>query len=259
MGKLRVDKISKEYVIDQGWGSATRLEVFRDLSFTVRNDEFVSVIGPSGCGKTTVLNLVAGLDQPSAGEIYLDGKPVTGPGLDRGTVFQEFALFPWLTVAGNIEFGLKSMGVPKSERKRRVADCIELVGLSDFCNYYPNRLSGGMQQRVGLGRALVVDPAVLLMDEPFGSLDAQTRDALQNSLSEIWLRTHKTVLFVTHDVREAVYLSDRVLVLSARPAEIVLDLAVGLRRPRDRYSQEFQVIEAKLERSIGRNSTNVEN
>jgi len=257
VGMLHVDRIAKEYAVDHGWGPVTRLEVFRDLSFTIRNGEFVSLIGPSGCGKTTVLNLVAGLDQPSAGQIYLDGKQVTGPGPDRGTVFQEFALFPWLPVAGNIEFGLKSMGVIESERKRRVADCIELVGLSDFCNYYPNRLSGGMQQRVGIGRALVIDPAVLLMDEPFGSLDAQTRDALQNSLSEIWLRTHKTVLFITHDVREAVYLSDRVLVLSARPAEIVLDLAVGLPRPRDRYGREFQEIEAILESSIGQNSVKV--
>jgi NitT/TauT family transport system ATP-binding protein len=255
VGQLRVDKIAKQFSIGRGWSAAAKLQVFQNISFTLEDGEFVSLIGPSGCGKTTVLNLVAGLDYPSSGAIYVDEKRVTAPGIDRGVVFQEFALFPWLTVADNIAFGLKSMGIPRAERKQRVADFVELVGLTRFSDYYPNRLSGGMRQRVGLGRALVIDPKVLLMDEPFGSLDAQTRDAMQNALGEIWLRTRKTVLFITHDVREAVYLSDRVLVLSGRPAELVLDFPVKLTRPRDRYDRTFQEIEMILERSVNRDQS----
>ncbi len=253
MGELRVDKISKNYVVNRGWNSSTRLQVFRDISFILKEAEFVSLIGQSGCGKTTVLNIIAGLDKSTSGAIYVDGKEVTGPGLDRGVVFQEFALFPWLTVADNIGFGLKSASVPKTERTRRIAHYVELVGLSRFIDYYPNRLSGGMRQRVGLGRAFAIEPAVLLMDEPLGALDSQTRETMQIALGEIWLRTRKTVLFVTHDIREAVYLSDRVLVLSGRPSEVVLDLAIDLPRPRDRHAPIFQELERTLEQAIGQN------
>jgi NitT/TauT family transport system ATP-binding protein len=251
MGELRVDRISKNYVVNHGWSSSTSLQVFHDVSFVLQEGEFVSLIGQSGCGKTTVLNIIAGLDRATGGAIFVDEKRVTGPGLDRGVVFQEFALFPWLTVADNIAFGLRSAGVPKAERARRVAHYVELVGLSRFNDYYPNRLSGGMRQRVGLGRAFAIEPAVLLMDEPLGALDSQTRETMQIALAEIWLRTRKTVLFVTHDIREAVFLSDRVLVLSGRPAELVLDLHIDLPRPRDRHAADFQELERALERSIG--------
>ena len=251
MGELRVEGLGKHYPAKRGSGIHSALRVFDDMTFTVGEGEFVSVIGASGCGKTTVLNLVAGLDTPSAGSIFVDDRAVSGPGLDRGVVFQEFALFPWLTVAGNIGFGLRSMGVPAGERKRRVAHFVDLVGLKNFADYYPNRLSGGMRQRVGLGRALAVDPAVLLMDEPFGALDAQTREAMQNALAEIWIKTAKTVLFITHDIREAIFLSDRVLVLAGRPSRIVLDLPIGLPRPRSRHDGKFQEKEQALERAIG--------
>ena len=251
MGQLRVERVSKRFSSRPGRSAANALAVFDDLSFTLAEGEFVSLIGPSGCGKTTVLNLVAGLDHATAGSIHVDGRRVTGPGLDRGVVFQEFALFPWLTVEDNIGFGLKSLRLPADERKRRVAHYVELVGLTRFRDYHPNRLSGGMRQRVGLGRAFAIEPAVLLMDEPFGALDTQTREAMQGALSEMWLRTRKTVLFVTHDIREAIYLSDRVLVMGGRPACITLDLRVAMSRPRVRRDPEFQALEQTLEQAIG--------
>ena len=251
MGELRVENVTKRFPRGHRRGSASGLAVLDDLSFTLSEGEFVSLIGPSGCGKTTVLNLVAGLDQPSGGTIRVDGKRVTGPGLDRGVVFQEFALFPWLTVADNIAFGLRSLGLPAAERRRRVARYMELVGLTAFQDYHPNRLSGGMRQRVGLGRAFAIEPAVLLMDEPFGALDSQTRESMQNALGEMWLSTRKTVLFVTHDIREAIFLSDRVLVIGGRPSRITLEIAVALPRPRRRHDPGFQAMEQVLEAAIG--------
>jgi NitT/TauT family transport system ATP-binding protein len=250
MGELRVEHVTKRFPRGRRRGDAAALPVLDDVSFTLSEGEFACLIGPSGCGKTTVLNLVAGLDQPSGGSIHVDGKRVTGPGLDRGVVFQEFALFPWLTVAANIEFGLKSLGLPAAERKRRVAHYVDLVGLSSFRDYHPNRLSGGMRQRVGLGRAFAIEPAVLLMDEPFGALDSQTRESMQNALGEIWMRTRKTVLFVTHDIREAIFLADRVLVIGGRPARITLDLPIALARPRRRHEPGFQSMEQVLEDAI---------
>jgi len=247
VGELRVERLKKHYPARRGSGHRTGLRVFDDVTFTVGEGEFVSVIGASGCGKTTVLNLAAGLDTPSGGSIFVDGRAVTGPGLDRGIVFQEFALFPWLTVAENIAFGLKSMRVPAEQRKRTVAHIVDLVGLKQFADYYPNRLSGGMRQRVGLGRALAINPSVLLMDEPFGALDSVTREAMQNALAEIWIETRKTVLFITHDIREAVFLSDRVLLLAGRPSQIVLDLPIDLPRPRGRHDASFQEKERNLE------------
>jgi NitT/TauT family transport system ATP-binding protein len=249
MGELRVDHLSKDFARSRG-REAAMLQVLDDVSFTIAEGEFVSLLGPSGCGKTTVLNLAAGLDRPTSGNIFVDGKRVTGPGLDRGVVFQEFALFPWLTVEDNIAFGLRSLGVPAAERNRRVTQYLELVGLAGFRDYYPNRLSGGMRQRVGLGRAFAIEPAVLLMDEPFGALDSQTREAMQTALGEMWLRQRKTVLFVTHDIREAVYLSDRVLVIGGRPARIVCDLSIGLSRARNRHEPAFQALEYSLEQAI---------
>ena len=252
MGELRVDRIGKRFPRNRGRGDPAMLEVLHDVSFTLAEGEFVSLLGPSGCGKTTVLNLAAGLDKPSGGAIYVDGRRVSGPGLDRGVVFQEFALFPWLTVADNIAFGLRSLGLPAAERNARVAHYVDLVGLSRFRDYYPNRLSGGMRQRVGLGRAFAIEPAVLLMDEPFGALDSQTREAMQNALGDMWLRTRKTVLFVTHDIREAVYLSDRVLVIGGRPGRILRDLPITLSRPRERHRPQFQALEYELEQAIAR-------
>jgi len=254
MGELRVDAVMKRFAPGHRGRHRGHLEVLRDVSFVLAEGEFVSLIGPSGCGKTTVLNLVAGLDKPSAGSIFVDGRSVTGPGLDRGVVFQEFALFPLLTVAENIAFGLRSLGLPAAERNRRVTHYVELVGLSKFRDYYPNRLSGGMRQRVGLGRAFAIEPSVLLMDEPFGALDSQTRETIQNALGEMWLRMRKTVLFVTHDIREAIYLSDRVLVIGGRPARIIEDIPITLPRPHIRRDERFHALEQTLEQAIVRAS-----
>jgi NitT/TauT family transport system ATP-binding protein len=251
MGELRVENLVKTYERREGWNTARSLRVFENISFSIHDAEFVSIIGPSGCGKSTLLNLAAGLDTASGGAVYLDGHKITGPGLDRGVVFQEFALFPWLTVLGNVEFGLRSKGMTSEARKASAQKFVNLVGLAGFENYHPYRLSGGMRQRVGLARALAVEPSALLMDEPFGALDAQTRETMQRALAEIWQATKKTVLFITHDIREAIYLSDRVLVLSGRPATLSMELKVDLPRPRNRHDQIFQDYELQLERAIG--------
>jgi NitT/TauT family transport system ATP-binding protein len=190
------------------------------VSLSVRNREFVALLGPSGCGKSTLLYLLGGFLPVETGAILVDGQPVTGPGPDRGIVFQHFALFPWKTVRGNILYGLERQGMPKEEREKRALDFIELVGLSGFEDSYPSQLSGGMKQRTAIARTLAFDPKILLMDEPFGALDAQTRGLMQRELMLIWQRTPKTVIFVTHDVQEAVFLADRVAVMSARPGRI---------------------------------------
>ncbi len=230
MGSVTVKGVSKAF---------DDLEVIRDLNLKVADDEFVSFIGPSGCGKTTILRLIAGLEEPTSGEIYEDDNLVEGPGPDRGVVFQEFALFPWRTVIKNIEFGLEIKGIPKEKRREIALEFIDLVNLEGFENAYPNELSGGMKQRVGIARALANDPDVLLMDEPFGSLDAQTRNIMQRELLRIWQKKSKTVIFVTHSVDEALYLSDRVIVLTARPASVKKDFKVDLPRPRDRAGEDF--------------------
>jgi NitT/TauT family transport system ATP-binding protein len=190
------------------------------VSLEVANREFVALLGPSGCGKSTLLYLIGGFLPVEAGTISVDGKPVSGPGPDRGIVFQHFALFPWKTVRGNILYGLERQGMPKDERETRAMEFIELVGLQGFEDSYPSQLSGGMRQRTAIARTLAFDPKILLMDEPFGALDAQTRGLMQSELLRIWQRTPKTVIFVTHDVQEAVYLADRVAVMSARPGRI---------------------------------------
>jgi NitT/TauT family transport system ATP-binding protein len=191
-----------------------------DVSLSVSNREFIALLGPSGCGKSTLLYLIGGFLPVETGSITIDGKPIAGPGPDRGIVFQHFALFPWKTVRGNILYGLERQGMPKAEREQRAIDFINLVGLTGFEDSYPSQLSGGMKQRTALARTLAIDPNILLMDEPFGALDAQTRSLMQEELLSIWQRTPKTVIFVTHDVQEAVYLADRVAVMSARPGRI---------------------------------------
>ena len=249
-GELRVDHLAKSFEVESRRSEAKWHTVFENVTFTVKAGEFVSVIGPSGCGKSTILNIIAGLDQSTGGDVFLDDKAVIGPGMDRSVVFQEFALFPWLNVRDNIVFGLKSLGLPARERQLRAAKYIKLVGLDRFSNYYPNRLSGGMRQRVGIGRALAVEPAVLLMDEPFGALDALTRRNMQAALEEIYQRTRKTILFITHDIDEAVFLSDRVLVLNGNPSEITLEVKIELPRPRDHRGAEFQDLVQTLQQAI---------
>jgi NitT/TauT family transport system ATP-binding protein len=200
--------------------------------FTVRDGEFVTVIGPSGCGKSTLLHIMGGFIQAEAGAISVHGRQVKGPGPDRGMMFQEFALFPWKTVAGNVAWGLQAQGLPKDRIEETVTRYLALIGLADFRNHYPAELSGGMKQRVALARVLAFDPEVLLMDEPFGALDAQTRESMQEELTRLWERTGKTIVFVTHDIDEAVYLGDRVVVLTARPGRIREEVKIELPRPR---------------------------
>jgi NitT/TauT family transport system ATP-binding protein len=195
--------------------------------------EFRVLLGPSGCGKSTLLRLIAGLDRADTGEVLVNEQPVHGPGKDRGMVFQKYTSFPWLTVAGNIAYGLKINGVPQGKRKETVAQLVQEVGLSGFENAYPETLSGGMQQRVAIARTLALRPAVILMDEPFGALDAQTRGEMQQLLLKVWDESASTILFVTHDVEEAVYLADRIFIMSAHPGTIIEDVQVPFDRPRE--------------------------
>jgi NitT/TauT family transport system ATP-binding protein len=203
-----------------------------NLSLDVADQEFISIVGPSGCGKSTLLRVVAGLIEPTGGEVLLDGRRIKGPGADRGMVFQSYTLFPWLTVQGNVEFGPRLKGLPAAERTRIAREYLEMVGLKGFERSYPKELSGGMMQRVAIARALANDPEVLLMDEPFGALDAQTRSIMQELLVNLWQRTPKTILFVTHDIDEALFISDRVYTMTARPGRIKQMLNVELARPR---------------------------
>ena len=219
------------------------------LSLEIAKSEFVSIVGPSGCGKSTFLNLLLGLVRPDSGALQIDGKPITGPGQERAMVFQEFGLLPWRTVMANVELGLELKGIAAARRTERAMELIRLVGLKGFERHYPHELSGGMKQRVGLARALATEPEVLLMDEPFAALDAQTRDLMQMELLQIWERTHKTVLFVTHSIEEAAYLSDRVIVMTARPGRAKQIVNIALSRPRDyemRLTPEFNDIKLKI-------------
>ena len=203
------------------------------VSLSVEDGQFSVIVGPSGCGKSTLLRLVAGLQEETAGRITLDGAPIRGPSADRGMVFQSYTLFPWLTVRRNVEFGLSLKGVARIERERVSARLMEQVGLAGFEDAYPEQLSGGMRQRTALARALANDPEILLMDEPFGALDSQTRRLMQELLLDIWDRNHKTVLFITHDIDEAIFLGDIVHVMTARPGRIKQSLSIGIPRPRD--------------------------
>jgi NitT/TauT family transport system ATP-binding protein len=211
-----------------------------DVSLEVREREFVALVGPSGCGKTTCLRMAAGLDFPTAGTVTVGGKKVEEPGPQRAVVFQQFALFPWKTVYDNIDFGLRSQGVPAVERRARIAAQLELMGLQGYESAYPHELSGGMQQRVGLARALAIDPRVMLMDEPFAALDAQTRETMQAELLRIQNREKKTMIFVTHSIDEAVYLADRVIVFTRRPSRILEIVDVPLPHPRWEDPEEFR-------------------
>ena len=216
MAQIEIERVRHTYRPPRG----KPVLALEDVSLEVREREFLALLGPSGCGKSTLLYLLGGFLPVEGGRIAVDGKPVTAPGPDRGIVFQHFALFPWKTVRGNILYGLERQGMPKEEREKRAMDFIELVGLHGFEDSFPSQLSGGMKQRTALARTLAFDPQILLMDEPFGALDAQTRGLMQRELLAIWQRTPKTVIFVTHDVQEAVYLADRVAVMSARPGRI---------------------------------------
>ena len=228
---VEIRKVSKSFqktVKDH----TTRVKALSDVNLSVRANEFVSIIGPSGCGKTTLLKIIDGLIPCDNGEISINGKSVTTPGPDRAVVFQTFALLPWRTVLANVEFSLELRQLPKEERTQTARDYLKRVGLADFENHYPHELSGGMQQRAGLARALAVNPTILLMDEPFGAVDAQTRQLLQEELLELWQRERKTVIFITHSMDEAVYLSDRVVVMTPRPGKVAEVLDVPLERPR---------------------------
>jgi NitT/TauT family transport system ATP-binding protein len=213
-------------------GNDDLLHVLNDVNITLDERTFTCLVGPSGCGKSTLLRIIDGLMAADGGEVRIGGERVTAPSLDRGFVFQQFNLLPWRTVLGNVEFGLENLGVKKDERRPRATEILKLVDLEGFENYYPGQLSGGMQQRVGLARALAVNPSLLLMDEPFGSVDDQTRMLLQEELLNIWERDQKTVIFVTHDIEEALYLGDQVVVMRARPSRISRVIDVPFGRPR---------------------------
>ena len=245
--KITIRNVSRSY------GSTQALA---DVSFSVAEGEFCCVVGPSGCGKTTLLRAIAGLDDPDDGSILVGGDPVTGPGLDRGMVFQEYALFPWRTVRGNIRFGLDRPACDCSDCEARVRELIDLVGLDGFEDAYPKELSGGMKQRVGIARALAPDPEILLMDEPFGSVDARTRDRLHAELLDIWTQTGQTVVFVTHDIDEAVTLADRVVVMDTDPGTVQSTFSIGLEHPRERTSREFVDYVAQIRDELGSPANN---
>ncbi|MGK4000369.1 ABC transporter ATP-binding protein [Sorangium sp. So ce1024] len=245
---MRLAGVSRRYEGDRG-----RVTALDGVSFEVRRRELISVIGPSGCGKSTLIRIVAGLDAPSEGDVLIDGSPVTGPGADRGMVFQGYTLFPWLTVKKNVMFGLKMRGVPGGEAARLALEWLDVVGLADFADHYPAQLSGGMKQRVAIARALANEPRILLMDEPFGALDAQTRASMQAHLLRIWERVDVTVLFITHDLDEAIYLSDRVVVLGASPGRVLEIIEVPVARPRgpeQLLSGHFLATKRRLEELI---------
>lgn len=219
---------------------------FEDFSLDIKKGELITIVGPSGCGKTTLLRLIAGLEEATSGTVSSGGKVFTEPGSDRGMVFQDFALFPWRSVRKNVEFGLEVTGMPKEERHETAEKYIELVGLDNFADARVHELSGGMKQRVGIARALVNNPEMILMDEPFGALDAQTRNIMQAGLIKILDKTDKTIIFVTHSVDEAVYLSDRIVILTKRPAKIKEIIEIPWPRPRDRASPEFTALRKRI-------------
>jgi NitT/TauT family transport system ATP-binding protein len=228
-GTVEVRGVNKSFPKEAGDGD---LKVLNDVTFSLEAGTFACLVGPSGCGKSTLLRIIDGLMPPDSGEVVIAGDRVRAPSLDRGFVFQQFNLLPWRTVMGNVEFGLENLGVEKAERRRRAEEIIKLVDLEGFERYYPAQLSGGMQQRVGLARALAIEPSILLMDEPFGSVDDQTRMLLQDELLKIWEKSQKTVIFVTHDIEEALFLGDRIVVMRARPSQISRILQVPFGRPR---------------------------
>lgn len=230
--KVSIQGIKKIYKTRTGENIA-----LNGVDFDIKENEFICVIGPSGCGKSTLLNIIAGLLEPTSGEVYVDGNKVQGTGTDRGVVFQQYALFPWLTVRKNVEFGLKLKGMDKEQRKTIVDKYLKMVELEKFADAYPKELSGGMKQRVAIARAYTMNPSVLLMDEPFGALDAQTRTQLQTELLKTWEEEHKTCFFVTHDIEEAIVLATRVVIMSARPGRIKEVVDIDIPYPRDQETK----------------------
>jgi NitT/TauT family transport system ATP-binding protein len=248
--KLVVDGVSRTF---PGVHDGAPTVALQPVSLTVADNDFITILGPSGCGKSTLLRIVAGLDVPTAGGVLLDGAPVTGPGPDRGMVFQSYTLFPWLTVKKNVMFGLEINKYGRDESERQALQWLQLVGLEKFADSYPHQLSGGMKQRVAIVRALATQPRILLMDEPFGALDAQTRARMQAHLLEIWRKIDVTIVFITHDLDEAIFLSDRILVLSAHPGRVQELIEVPVARPRNTaqcFSPEFIATKARLEELI---------
>lgn len=243
--KLEVRELSKSYPTQK----KQQLVVLQDINFKLYPRQFVCLVGASGCGKSTLLNIVAGLVPPSAGQVLVDGRAVQGPGSDRGMVFQGYTLYPWLTVSQNIAFGLQLRNMPKAEQRDRIAYYLNVVGLTPFAHALPKQLSGGMKQRVAIARAIANEPAVLLMDEPFGALDAQTKEQMQQFLIELWEKTHTTVLMITHDVEEAIFLSQQVYVMGASPGRMKIQVTVNLPEHRDleiKLSPEFMDIKREI-------------
>ena len=243
---LTVENLNKTYISQ---GSQTPALV--DINLQIAEGEFICLLGPSGCGKSTLLKIIAGLIPATSGRIAINGKAVRGPGPERAVVFQDYALFPWMTVRDNIEFGLEARKLPAAERYEISSRLLKVVGLSDFAERFPHQLSGGMKQRVSLARALAVDPSLLLMDEPFGALDAQTRQLLQDELLRIWREYRKTVVFVTHSIEEAIYLSDRIAVMTARPGRIKQIVMVPELRPRDMASVDMNQRQREVRAVLG--------
>ena len=249
MSQLSIQGVSRTFTSEKGKSTQALLPV----DFDVKENDFVTILGPSGCGKSPMLRIVAGLDLPTSGRVLPDGRPVEGPGADRGMVFQSYTLFPWLTIEQNIRFGLRERGMPESQQKERAQYFIAKVGLRGFEQHFPKELSGGMQQRTAIARALANDPKILLMDEPFGALDNQTRVLMQELLLGIWEAERKTVMFVTHDIDEAIFMANRVAVFSARPGRIKSGIAVNLPHPRHyttKTSPEFMDLKARLTEEI---------
>ena len=242
---LTVRGVTKRFAVGDD-----EIEALAPIDLSIPKGEFVCMIGASGCGKSTLLRIIAGFEEPTTGEVSIDGKVITGPGSDRGMVFQDYALFPWMTVRQNISFGPRQRQLPRAEIDRTTDEFVRMVGLERFADRYPNQLSGGMKQRVAIARVLANDANILLMDEPFGALDALTREQLQNELLQIWKRTGVTTIFVTHSVEEAVLLADRVLVMSAGPGRIDSDFRIDLPRPRDVSSPEFNALRRDVARRL---------
>nr|WP_254909252.1 ABC transporter ATP-binding protein [Clostridium tyrobutyricum] len=261
--KIVIENVKKLYnVVSEDEKSSKKFLTMENFNLNIKKGEFVTIVGPSGCGKSTILDILAGLSKPTSGKVYIDGKLVTGPDLDRGIILQGYALFPWLNVKQNIEFGLDIKGISKVERKKISKKYIDLVGLNKFENRYPHELSGGMKQRVAIARALAYDPEILLMDEPFAAVDAQNRELLQEELLSIWNKTKKTIVFVTHSIEEAIFLADKVVVMTNNPGKIKEIIKLNLKRPRNavnmRISKEYNDIWNRIWQLLHSNSNKEE-
>jgi ABC-type nitrate/sulfonate/bicarbonate transport system ATPase subunit len=251
VSKLLIDGISRTFPSARVGAQPTR--ALEPVTLAVADNDFITILGPSGCGKSTLLRIVAGLDRATTGRVLLDGEAVTQPGPDRGMVFQSYTLFPWLSVADNIAFGLREKGMPEAQRRQTANEWCQRVGLAGFEGHYPKQLSGGMQQRTAIARVLANDPKIMLLDEPFGALDNQTRALMQETLLDIWQRETKTVLFVTHDIEESIFLASRVVVMSTRPGRIKADVRIALPYPRHytiKTNPEFSELKARLTEEI---------